>query len=538
MMPNIVRGDDMTGLLQYLAGPGRSNEHESPHIVAGDAWLVAAYGGRELDPAAAFEVARDLDQPRVRFGVDVTRMVRSADPETGVVSSKRVGANVWHSSLSLRAEEGQLSDEIWGQIAQDFVDEMGFSGAGGKAQCRWVAVRHGLSKTGNDHIHIAVSMVREDGTKAAVHNDFARAQKVSRELERKYGLELLESDTLDAGSRGVKPAELARAQEQGLQETDRERLERIVRASAAASRNDLEFVDQVRGAGVLVRPRFATGSTTQVVGFSVAARPPAGDSPVWYGGGSLARDLTLPRLRSGWGPVNPMIQEAAWRTGRTGSPASHEPLEMPVQAWEHAATQLRAAATRLQATPVTDRAAWTGAAREVAGLYSAWSYRVEGDTPGPLRDVARQLGRTAGGRAPSQHVATAKNPRLIAAEAGMLLMIGSGQANQSMAAMMLARQLAELTRSIIEWKRQTGLLEHATRTEKALTTVLASTSTAPGATATAAPPAPLDQDEAMRAQLRARRDAQYRAGRGRPGSTDPGTPPRRDTPPRGPQLGR
>ncbi|WP_092549836.1 hypothetical protein [Herbiconiux ginsengi] len=156
-----------------------------------------------------------------------------------------------------------------------------------------------------------------------------------------------------------------------------------------------------------------------------------------------------------------------------------------------------------------------------------------------MRNVARQLGRTAGGRAPSQYVATAKNPRLIAAEAGMLLMIGSGQANQSMAAMMLARQLAELTRSIIEWKRQTGLLEHATRTEKALTTVLASTSTTPGATATAAPPArPVDQDEAMRAQLRARRDAQYRAGRGRPGGGEPGAPPRRDAPPRDPKLGR
>jgi hypothetical protein len=41
----------------------------------------------------------------------------------------------------------------------------------GKADCRWVAVRHGLSTNGNDHIHIAVSLVREDRTKASVHND-------------------------------------------------------------------------------------------------------------------------------------------------------------------------------------------------------------------------------------------------------------------------------------------------------------------------------------------------------------------------------
>lgn len=28
MMPNISRGDRMGGLMVYLAGPGRSNEHE------------------------------------------------------------------------------------------------------------------------------------------------------------------------------------------------------------------------------------------------------------------------------------------------------------------------------------------------------------------------------------------------------------------------------------------------------------------------------------------------------------------------------
>ena len=31
-----------------------------------------------------------------------------------------------------------------------------------------VAVRHGVSRAGNDHIHIAVNLVREDGTKASV----------------------------------------------------------------------------------------------------------------------------------------------------------------------------------------------------------------------------------------------------------------------------------------------------------------------------------------------------------------------------------
>lgn len=36
MMPNVTRGGDMPGLIYYLAGPGRANEHTRPMIVAGD----------------------------------------------------------------------------------------------------------------------------------------------------------------------------------------------------------------------------------------------------------------------------------------------------------------------------------------------------------------------------------------------------------------------------------------------------------------------------------------------------------------------
>lgn len=75
-------------------------------------------------------------------------------------------ADVWHCSLSLRAEEGALTDQQWGDIANDFVDAMGFTEASGKAECRWVAINHGTSENGNHHIHVAVSLVREDGTKA------------------------------------------------------------------------------------------------------------------------------------------------------------------------------------------------------------------------------------------------------------------------------------------------------------------------------------------------------------------------------------
>lgn len=75
------------------------------------------------------------------------------------------GGHVWHCSLSIREGEGDLTDENWANIANDFMDHMGFTEASGKALCRGVAIRHGHSKIGNDHIHIAASLVREHGTK-------------------------------------------------------------------------------------------------------------------------------------------------------------------------------------------------------------------------------------------------------------------------------------------------------------------------------------------------------------------------------------
>jgi hypothetical protein len=85
---------------------------------------------------------------------------------------------------------------------------MGFGDAGGtKALTRWVAVRHGVSSNGNDHVHVVVNLVREDGTKASIHNDHGRAQKACRELEVEHGLQRLESAERGRASRGYDPAE-------------------------------------------------------------------------------------------------------------------------------------------------------------------------------------------------------------------------------------------------------------------------------------------------------------------------------------------
>lgn len=176
MMPNIVRGDRMAGLVTYLVSEGRHNEHEEPHLVAGDDALLSWHGEAELSRESGMEIARHLDRPHKAFDTEIS------------------GGYVWHCSLSLRAEEGKLTDAKWGEISRDFMKLMDLDDhEGTKAPTRWAAFRHGVSQNGNDHIHIAVNLVREDGTKANVHNDFHRAQKAARALESKYGLEELES---------------------------------------------------------------------------------------------------------------------------------------------------------------------------------------------------------------------------------------------------------------------------------------------------------------------------------------------------------
>ena len=478
MIPNITRGSRIVGLMSYLAGEGRANEHTEQHLVAGDHAIMARHGYAVLDQAAARDVGRALDTPRLAYGVEVTRHVRVEDPQTGELHSDRVAADVWHCSLSLHADEGQLSDEQWSTIAQQFVDRMGFTEESGKAPCRWVAVRHGLSTNGNDHVHIAVSLVREDGTKATTHNDFTRAQGVCRDLEREHGLTPLESRQRGMGERGVKPAERARAERQGAVEVDAHRLERTVRGAPIASLDEGEFVRRLRRGGVLIRPRYAAGRDDVVAGYSVALRPTGDDRPVWFGGGRLARDLTLPRLREGW-PDSPQAAQAAvdeWRATsknpwqyRPVAPGREEATPDP-ELWEQYTRELGALRAQLRDVSPEDRATWAHVARETAGAFAAWSQRVE-TTPGPLADTARELSRSAHIRA---HQSAPKPVRMGSASGAAMMLLQAATAGRGTAAeAILFRQLGRLSVALLDAHQAAGDARRAEQMSQSLRDKLA-----------------------------------------------------------------
>lgn len=456
MMPNITRGGRMEGLLTYLAGEGRTNEHEDQHLVAGDPAIMTMYGDDELDRATALAIARDLDEPHRVFGVDVTQLKTIQDPETGETHKERVDAHVWHCSLSLRAEEGQLSDEQWSAIANDFVDAMEFTEAGsGRAPARWVAVRHGLSKNGNDHIHIAVSLVREDGTKVNVHRDRQRSQDVARDLELKYRLQLTTSRIAASAERGERPSERNIAERAGAAETKARRLERGVRAAAGASETEGEFVRRLHQYGIIAKPRFAAGRQDVVTGYSVALRPQNREPIVWHGGGRLARDLTLQRLRAGWPdtPTGAFEAAAEWQaTWR--NPVKYKPVQpgreqhAPApELWQQVSGDVRALREQLRSIPKDDRATWAIVSKETSAAFAAWSERIE-PTPGPLADAARVLARGAQIR---KHQVRLKPAGMVSASGAAMLLAAATKGGQgAVAEAVLFRQLVLTTRALFE----------------------------------------------------------------------------------------
>ena len=203
----------------------------------------------------------------------------------------------------------------------------------------------------------------------------------------------------------------------------------------------------------------------------MAERPQAGERPIWYGGGHLGRDLTLPRLRSEWPDTPGGASDAAaeWNAAKRGrrvvAPGreSHEP---DPELWGQRSADLRDLVDRLRSVPVDDRDTWATVARQTAGTLAAWSNATE-QTPGDLAAASEALSRSA------QTYRSTTPPH----KAGMLALSGTamllasaargGQGAVAQAAMI--RQLLRLTQAVFAaaqaaaQERQARLLAEDTR---------------------------------------------------------------------------
>lgn len=325
MIGKVLRGTNAGRLLSYLYGPGRANEHADPHLVAG-------FG----DPAE-LEPERRPGRPP-----DLRRLTGLLNQPLAALAGTAYAKPVWHCALRAAPEDRVLTDAEWAQAAAQVMDHTGLAPNGEERGVRWVAVRHAPN-----HIHLVAALARQDATRPRVWNDYYRVREACQEMERHLGLRRTAPADRTAARRATR-AETEQAVRRGWAEPPRVTLRREVCTAAAGASTEQEFFTRLGQAGVLVRQRRSSLNPATVTGYAVglASHATKDGAVIWYGGGKLAADLTLPKLRARW------TQPAA------SSPASGAGLAPPV-----ARALLRSRVTRA-AEHAPDEAAFFARLRE------------------------------------------------------------------------------------------------------------------------------------------------------------------------------
>src|SRR6266536_1080662 len=386
MIGRVYRGRDTAGLLDYLYGPGRRNEHVDPHLVA--SWDGAP---DTLEPPPLAERPGRYEVGRLARLLDAPLRLRERPPDR----------HVWHCALRVAETDRRLTDAEWQAVAEDVVARTGFAPRGDDGGCRWVAVRHA-----HDHIHLVVVLARQDGRAVREYRDFVRLREACRAAEARYGL----VSTAPA-DRTATPATSGREADKATRLgrlASREVLRQAARAAAVETHDPAAFLARLRAMGrIQVKER--RGQAGELTGYALAVtgdRDAAGE-PVWYSGGKLAADLTLPKLVDRWATVVTQDQDDEQAT-IGNAPAGAQRLAVLADA--------AGAARRATSALAGGQAAGDGLAHAAADLLTAAARVTEGRRGGPR---AMDAGSAAGpgrpgpatdGVAPG-HAADARWPR-------------------------------------------------------------------------------------------------------------------------------
>jgi hypothetical protein len=276
----LARGSNLAGLLYYLYGPGKACEHVNPHLVGG--WRHPA----ELEPLLRPSGKRDF-----------RRLTGLMEIPLAMLGDRAPADPVWHCAVRAAPGDPDLGDGAWMRIAAEVMHRTGLSRHGEEDEAvPWVTVHHG-----DNHIHIVAVLARHDSRRAHLHNEYYRIGEALRDLEAEYGLVAVVRADRTAARRPGR-AETRIAARAGQAEPPRVTLRRHVQAAAAAARDEPEFFAALARREVQVRLRHSDRDPAEVTGYAVGLPghlTPAGQQ-VWFGGGKLAPDLTLPKLRRRW----------------------------------------------------------------------------------------------------------------------------------------------------------------------------------------------------------------------------------------------
>jgi len=561
VITKVGKGSRTRGLVEYLFGPGRSEEHTNQRIVG--AWDPAWVGITHPDGVQRGLLTAELETPLRR---------------AALAGEHPADRHVYHVSISNHSGDRNLSDDEWRTVAEAVADKLGFTGTATRAGVRWIAVHHGAASDDRDHIHFQATLVRDDGTPVHLANDYRALREVAKEMRAEFGLDVrtrepgagrpglsrLEVQTqrrtdAAAGAAPAPPAapkrvampnqeqldaERRRRRTQALAgqprphaELPRYRLARAVRAAAAAADTEAQWLARLGELGVQVAPRWERGGQ-RVVGYSVALDPthpahPGGD-PVWFGGGKLDHDLTLPALRAGWrtdhstaaawwalqGAPSPTAAVATPRQG----PAVERTPEQHEQTLAGAAYTIGDAADSVEVlTPNSHGAGWAQAARDTAGLLAALAEHAPAEYSRAIAEASADM--TRAGQVPHRQPRGARG--LLGTEflavASTVLAAGS---NTKYSTDILLAQVLRLSRTIAAANEAEGRVLAARHASAAVGLLQAATAPPP---AVPAPPTRVampnqQQLDAERAGTRRRAPHRGAAHDDDPGPVGPGLP--------------
>ncbi len=420
MIGKVIRGTQAGRLLYYLYGPGKANEHIDPHLVAGFS------DPRELEPERRQDGSRDF-----------RRLIGLLAQPLAALAGPGYDKPVWHCAVRAAPGDRTLSDAEWAQVAAGIMRRTGLATEQDELGVRWVAVRHAA-----DHIHVVATLARQDGGRPRIWNDFYRVREACHDAERRFGLRSTAPADRTA-TRCSTRAESEQAARRGWDETPRARLRREVSIAAAGARTEQEFFTRLQRAGVAVRKRLGTINPGEVTGYAVGLpqHTTKDGGIVWYGGGKLAADLTLPKLRRRWDP--PEITARAW----PGASRFTVPDRNAIYA--HAASQAAFAAEHIRYCSATDPSQAADAAWAAADTLHTAARALRNPVLRRAADAYDRAARAPYGRIPKR---TADGMRLRSA-ARLLALAIDGMGDPGAASVRLMAKLAALADAVSELRK-------------------------------------------------------------------------------------
>jgi hypothetical protein len=213
--------------------------------------------------------------------------------------------------------------------------------------------------------------------------------------------------------------------------------------AAAHAQDEAGFFARLRETGVLVRLRFSEINPGQVTGYAVALVGHVGEdgAPLWYGGGGLAADLTLPQLRAAW---SRRTRGAGWRAGTPRWAGSEREA-----LYRHAARQAAAAAEHVRRSAREHPTGTADTAWAAADAFHSAARALRDSELRQAADAYDRAARPAYGRIPP-HTRSGDQLR---ATARLLALVGNISGDGTLAVATLVASLLDLAGAVIELRQ-------------------------------------------------------------------------------------